>query len=128
MSFEGTSREILVESSKEAFIRNPIWGIGWPVNGSEEYVGDNYYETLAHDGIVGAIYQYFPYILLLLWAIGRKDWELVYIVIFLALAIFHRPIHANLLTYFIYYSLPLIYSLKVKQEDTERRNVRLPSV
>lgn len=127
LSFEGTSREKLVAASKDAFKENPIWGIGWPVD-NEEYIGDNYYETLAHDGIVGTIYQYFPYILLLFWGVSRRDWEIVYVVVFLALAIFHRPIHANMLTYFVFYSLPLMYTLKVKQEDSEKLHVRLPSI
>ncbi len=127
LSFEGTTREMLVENSKEAFRNNPVWGIGWPTD-NEEYIGDNYYETLAHDGIVGTIYQYFPYIFLLIWAIFRRDREMVFVVIFLALAIFHRPIHPNILTYFMYYSLPLMYSLKVKQENAEKRHVRLPSI
>ena len=120
LSFEGTSREKLVEDSKNAFHDHPVWGIGWPIDNTE-YIGDNYYETLAHDGIVGMIYQYFPYILLLLWAFRRRDWEVIYIVIFLALAIFHRPIHSNMLTYFIFYSLPLLYSLKVKEEELAKR-------
>ena len=130
MSFEDTSRGQLVEVSKQYYKSNPVWGIGWPLD-NEEYIGDNYYETLAHDGIVGTIYQYFPYILLLFWGIKRKDWELISIVVFLALAIFHRPIHPNILTYFIYYSLPLLYALKVKEEDIAKRNkneIRLPSV
>lgn len=116
LSFEGTSREKLVRDSKEAFESNPVWGIGWPTD-NEEYIGDNYYETLAHDGIVGTVYQYFPYILLLIWGLSRRDWEIVHIVVFLALAVFHRPIHSNILTYFIFYSLPLIYALKVKEDS-----------
>lgn len=122
MSFEGTSREVLVENSKAAFKTNPVWGIGWPTDGSDVMTGDNYYETLAHDGIVGMVYQYFPYILLFFWAYRRRDWEMIFVIIFLALAIFHRPIHPNMLTYFIYYSLPVIYSIKVKEIDSSKRH------
>lgn len=119
LSMEGTTRERLVEESKKKFEENPIFGIGWPVD-DELYIGDNHYETLAHDGILGTIYQYFPYILLLFWGIKRKDIEVVFVVIFLALAVFHRPIHSNILTYFIYYSLPLIYWIKI-QEDKQKK-------
>ena len=121
MAFEGTSREVLVENSKAAFKTNPVWGIGWPNDGSDVMTGDNYYETLAHDGIVGMFYQYFPYILLLVWAYRRNDWEMIFVIIFLALAIFHRPIHPNMLTYFIYYSLPVIYYIKVIEIDSSKR-------
>jgi O-antigen ligase len=127
-SMEGTSREELVENSKLAFMRDPVWGIGWPNDGTDINTGDNYYETLAHDGIVGTIYQYFPYILLLIWGGIRRDKETICVILFLALAIFHRPIHPNMLTYFIYYSLPIMYSLKVKEENAAKRNVRFPSV
>ena len=119
MSFEGTSRERLVAESRIVFQSHPVWGIGWPID-NQEYIGDNYYETLAHDGIVGTIYQYFPYLLLLFWAISRRDYETVGIVIFLSLAVFHRPIHPNILTYFIFYSLPLLYSIKVKEDKLKK--------
>lgn len=115
MSMEGTTRERLVEDSKKLFEENPLLGIGWPVD-EDLYIGDNHYETLAHDGIFGTFYQYFPYVLLVLWGKKRKDLEVVFVVFFLAIAVFHRPIHSNILTYFIFYSLPLIYWIKTQEE------------
>jgi len=106
---EGTSREYNAEMTKDTYKKNPIWGIGWDASKNSESLSDNAYETLAHDGIVGTIYTYFPYILLLLWAIRKRDKDLFGVVIFCALAIFHRPIHSNLLTYFMLFSMPIVY-------------------
>jgi len=107
---EGTTREFNTQLTKEEWERSPIWGIGWKIDGPS--LSDNAYETLAHDGIVGTVYLYFPYILLLYLGIKRRDIDVIGVTIFCALAIFHRPIHANLLTYFIFYSLPAMYAMK----------------
>lgn len=107
---EGTSRESLTRESKELFYENPWMGIGWPVDG--EYIGDNPYETLAHDGIIGTIYLYFPFILLLYWSIIRRDYELCSMVVFMVAGFMHRPFHFNYLTFFIFYSIPLMYYQK----------------
>lgn len=112
---EGTSRGNLTEIAKEEWHKNPVWGNGQPKDA--EYMSDNLYENLAFDGIAGTVYLYFPYIVLLFWGIKRKDWDLIGIVFFCALAIFHRPIQAKLLTFFIFYSIPTMYAMKIKQEQ-----------
>lgn len=105
---EGTSRENLTRESKEVFLKSPWLGMGWPTD-DDRYIGDNPYETLAHDGIFGTIYLYFPFILLLYWSIRRRDYELFSMVVFLVAGFMHRPFHFNFLTFFVFYSIPLMY-------------------
>lgn len=104
---EGTSREFNAEQSKEAFHKNPFWGNGRRVGGDN--FNDNAYETLAYDGLWGTFYLYFPYIVLLFWSIKRRDSDLLGIIIFLLMSVFHRPFHSNLLTFFVVYSIPIMY-------------------
>lgn len=110
---EGTTREILTQRAKEEFKKHPIFGNG-RVKDSEN-LNDNPYETLAYDGIFGTLYLYFPYLILLFWGIKYRDYDLIVCTIFMSLAIFHRPIHSNLLTYLVYYSIPVMYALKLKE-------------
>ena len=105
---EGTSREVLTREAKEVFLANPWLGIGWPIK-DKKYIGDNPYETLAHDGIFGTLYLYFPFMLLLYWSIKRRDYELFSMVVFMVAGFMHRPFHFNFLTFFIFYSIPLMY-------------------
>lgn len=105
---EGTSREKLTRDSKEIFEANPWMGIGWPVK-DKKYIGDNPYETLAHDGIIGTIYLYFPFLLLLYWSFKRRDYELFAMTVFMLAGFMHRPFHFNFLTFFIFYSIPVMY-------------------
>lgn len=116
---EGTTREFNTKLTKEVYERNPIWGIGWAVGDDVENIGDNAYETLAHDGIVGTIYLYSPFIILLFMAIIKADFNLFGVVVFCALSVFHRPIHANLLTYFMIFSMPVLYVMnsRIKQNN-----------
>lgn len=125
MTMESTSREILLEDSKRAFESSPIWGVGWNTKG---YMGDNFYETLGKDGIIGFVYQYFPFFLLLFWGIIRRDYEIIAIVVFLFLSLFHRPLHAFPLNYFIYYSLPVVYYLKVRENNGESHKVTIKTI
>lgn len=113
---EGTSREKLTRDSKEIWLDHTWMGIGWPVE-NKKYIGDNPYETLAHDGVFGTIYLYFPFILLLYWSIARRDYELFSMTIFMTAGFMHRPFHFNYLTFFIFYSIPLMYYEKITKED-----------
>lgn len=112
----GTNREWLMEKAYDAWQEEPVWGQCKNL-GQLEYMGDNVYENLAHDGIVGCVYLYFPYALLLLLGIIRRDYDVIGVTIFCALAVLHRPLHANLLTFFIYYSIPFMYGLKMHGEN-----------
>lgn len=113
---EGTSREKLTNDSKEIWLKNLWMGFGWPVE-NKKYIGDNPYETLAHDGIVGTVYLYFPFILLFYWSFRRRDYELFSMTMFMVAGFLHRPFHFNYLTFFIFYSIPLMYYEKILEED-----------
>ena len=105
---EGTSREKLTEDSKKIFLEKPWFGMGWPVD-DDRYIGDNPYETLARDGIFGTVYLYFPFLLLLYWSIKRRDYTLFSMIMVMLAGFMHRPFHFNFLTFFIFYSIPLMY-------------------
>lgn len=117
---EGTTREFNTKLSKEEWEKSPIWGNGRKSDSETTFLGDNVYETLAYDGIVGTFYFYFPYLLLFCWGIKNRDTELIGICIFCALAAFHRPIHANLLTFFVLYSIPAMYGLKLQNYTLDK--------
>lgn len=123
---EGTNREWLMDRAKDLWEQNPIWGADSQTKEKIGYFGDNMYETLASDGIFGCCYLYFPYALLLFLGITRRDYDAIGIVVFCALAVFHRPIHPNLLTYFMLYSLPFLYGLKIKYNVNNEQYGKLP--
>lgn len=109
---EGTNREWLMDRAKDLWEQNPMWGADSQSRQAIGYFGDNMYETLANDGIFGCCYLYFPYVLLLVLGIFRRDYDAIGVALFCAMSVFHRPIHANLLTYFMLYSLPFVYGLR----------------
>lgn len=113
---EGTSREKMTRESKEIWLEHPWMGFGWPVK-NKKYIGDNPYETLAHDGIIGTLYLYFPFLLLFYWSFKRRDYELFSMTVFMVAGFMHRPFHFNYLTFFIFYSIPLMYYEKMSGND-----------
>lgn len=119
---DGTSREKLTRDSKEIWLKHPWMGFGWPVD-NKKYIGDNPYETLAHDGIFGTIYLYFPFLLLFYWSIKKKDYELFSVTVFMVAGFMHRPFHFNYLTFFIFYSIPLMYYEKMEMENKQTEDV-----
>lgn len=112
-------RQEMSDVAKKYFFANPLFGLGRVQFANiPYYMQDNPYETLAKDGIVGTIYLYFPFLLLLYWGIKRKDGELIRVWIFMVLSFMHRPFHPAPLYYFIFYSIVYMYYLKMRQPKT----------
>ena len=112
----GTNRNYMAAKAFLIWQENPIWGMaGQDKTNNDEYFLDNPYETLATDGIVGFVYINFPFWWLIILAIGRKDYDLLGVTLFCTLSLIHRPVHANMLTYFILYSIPCMYGLKLRK-------------
>ena len=109
-------REEMSMIARKFFLEEPVFGMG-RVQFEEQpyYMQDNPYETLAKDGIVGTIFLYYPFILLLYWAIKRRDGELFRVWIFMVASFMHRPFHSSMLYYFIFYSIVYMYYLKMKR-------------
>lgn len=94
-------REINTLEAKSEFVRNPLFG----TSKENPEVGNNIYEPLALYGIVGTLFLYLPFLILLVRGIIRKDYELLKCMIVIFIGFTHRPFHKNLLSYFIVYSL-----------------------
>ena len=102
-------RAELTDLAKKAFLENPVFGVG-PIKMQEmEYMQDNPYETLASVGIVGSIFLYMPYIILLFLALKNRDSLLFRLLIVLILGFMHRPFHTTVLAFFVTYSLLYLY-------------------
>lgn len=90
---EGNSRQDHMDNAKVLFQKSPIWGIGGQTFGKlSEASGDNPYEILAKDGIIGFFVSYLPFIMVLF--INRRKEVLICFVI-LALGYQQRPLHIN---------------------------------
>lgn len=116
----GTNRNFMAAKAFMIWQENPVWGMsGRDKTKDNEYFLDNPYETLATDGIVGFIYINFPFWWLIIMAIRKKDYDLLGVTLFCALSLIHRPVHANMLTYFILYSIPCMYGLKIREKKSQ---------
>lgn len=109
-------RQEMTDIAKNYFYENPVFGLGRVEFANlPYYMQDNPYETLAKDGIVGTLYLYFPFILLLYWGLQRRDGELLRVWVFMTLGFLHRPFHPSPLYYFVFYSIVYMYYLKMKR-------------
>ena len=102
-------RGYVTEEAKKVFMQNPIMGVGAKEWAEMPYMADNPYETLARDGIVGTLYWYMPYILLLILGLKRKDNVLLRLFLVLFLGFLHRPFQMTVLAFFVTYSLLYLY-------------------
>lgn len=119
-----TNRNFMAAKAYVIWQENPIWGMSGNDKYKEEgYFLDNPYETLATDGIVGFIYINFPFWWLLILAIWKRDYNLLGVALFCSLSLIHRPVHANMLTFFVLYSIPCMYGLKMKNKNHSLRTV-----
>ena len=114
-----TAREILMEESQRYYRKNPIFGNGAQTIENIGYMGDNPYETLATDGIVGTIIIYLPLLIVLLRNIRRK--EFVFAVLVIAAGYLQRPFHLGFLHYIMLFSFCYL-GLKYKGEKYEAQS------
>lgn len=93
-----STRYDLAAIAKQNFLESPVFGIGAKHMESTAYMGDNPYEILAKDGIVGYILTYLP-LLCLLFKVKNKS--VLYSVIILFAGYMQRPFHMNLIHYLV---------------------------
>lgn len=101
-----SSRYRLMDIAKDEFHKHPIWGEGASQINELEYMGDNPYENLATDGIVGTITIYLP--LLMVFARCRNNKKFVFSFLIIAIGYLQRPFHVNLMHYFMLYLFVLL--------------------
>lgn len=90
----------VTETAKRIFLESPLFGSS---KADVAYVSDNIYEPLAKYGIVGSLFIYSPFILLLIWGFNSKNKDLLKATAVMILGFWHRPFHPLLLYFFITY-------------------------
>ncbi|MBR4678314.1 MAG: hypothetical protein IKO99_09965 [Bacteroidales bacterium] len=103
-SFSNNNRSKPSEIAKEYFKMHPIFGNGAKKIEKTKYMGDNPYELLAKDGILGMLITYLP----LLWCglslrTYRKR-KVLFGIFILMLGYMQRPFHVNMMHYMMLFS------------------------
>lgn len=114
-----TARERLMEESKRYYEMSPIVGNGASKIEEIGYMGDNPYESLATDGIVGTITLYLPLLIVLLKNIKHKEFS--FAVLIIATGYLQRPFHLGLLHYIMLFTF-FYLGLKYKNKNEPQNN------
>lgn len=121
--FEGGSirsdRVELAAIAKKYFLQSPIMGIGARHATEIAYMGDNQYEILAKDGIVGFIVTYLPLCYIFLHYITIK--KIVLSCVILSLGYFQRPFHIDGMHYLMLYIFFLMTFLSFSRNERVSR-------
>lgn len=96
-----SERKELAERAKDVFETSPIFGVGQTSIRSGEYMGDNEYELLASDGIIGMVIIYFP--LLLVISRKRKRKKFLFASFILFVGYLQRPFHCSIIHFSMFY-------------------------
>lgn len=99
------NRSESTELAYKEFLSNPIFG----TKNLDQNIGNNIFEPLALNGLVGTSFILFPFIWILVSSIKNKDYDTTKAMIVLFAGFTHRPFHNNLLYYFILYSIIVLY-------------------
>lgn len=118
--FEGDNRSELTELAKEQFYKSPIIGIGAKKMEEVGYMGDNPYEILAKEGIIGEIVTYLPLLLVCLVGLKRKP-EYIYAAVVLFVGYLQRPF-----AFITVIHLLTLYSFTILTLQKEEHNYALP--
>ena len=110
---EGNERNDMSQRAIKHFKASPILGAGAERLESIEYIGDNPYEILAKDGIVGYLVVYLP--LLMAFIKGNKKEKLAVLILFVDYQ--QRPFHINPM-HFLYLDLFLLAVLLQNKRAT----------
>lgn len=97
-------RNELSDRARKYFIQAPIFGNGAKNMEAHDYIGDNYLETFAKDGIIGSIVLYLPLIVVIFSSSCRRNREILFGCLLLIACYWQRPFHINLMHYIMLYS------------------------
>lgn len=115
----GTNRDQMLEDAKDVYSKHPVFGVGGKNMEKYGYLGDNPYEILAKDGVVGMIITYLPFILMLFLC---KNRNIYFAMLILSVGYMQRPLHIAFLHYFILYSFFLLCLYAIRNKDAEKQN------
>lgn len=96
-----SERSLLAERAKKVFESSPVIGVGQTNIRSGEYMGDNEYELLASDGIVGMFLIYFPLIVVARGRKSRKKFLFASTILFAGYL--QRPFHCSVIHFAMFY-------------------------
>lgn len=121
----GNNRQRLMEKSQKLFLSSPWVGVGGQNYGKEGDIGDNPYEILAKDGIIGLIVSYLP-LLLILFTNRRKE-VLIALLVIMA-GYMQRPLHINFMHYLYLWSFALFSVLDAKAKKRSFYTTHSPNL
>ena len=107
----GNNRQVLMEKSQKLFLSSPLVGVGGQNFGKEGDIGDNPYEILAKDGIIGLIVSYLP-LLIIVFTNRRK--EVIIALLVVLVGYLQRPLHINFMHYFYLWSFALFAAMDAR--------------
>ena len=119
-----TAREMLMEDAKKYYEMSPIIGNGATKIEEIGYMGDNPYESLATDGIVGTLTLYLPLLIVFIKNFRRK--EFIFAVLIIGAGYLQRPFHIGFLHYimlFIFFYLGLKYKEKYETKSNNNHSM-----
>lgn len=93
------------EKAYREFTKGPLLGTA-AADGLD--LGDNFFEPLAKYGIIGTLFLYSPLFAILILSLRRKQYDITKAVVIIIIGFAHRPLHMNLLTFFIIYAMYLL--------------------
>lgn len=123
-SQDKTNRDSMTDRAKEIWGHNVMFGVGGSNMAQYGYMGDNPYEILVKDGVIGYIITYLPIIFLL--RASLRSFNLLIAISILFLGYQQRPFHIEFLHYFLLYSF-LYLSIICKKQKYARTKSTVPS-
>lgn len=103
------------EKAYREFIKGPLLGTS---EADSLDLGDNFFEPLAKYGVLGTLLLYSPLFAILIMSLRRKKYDVTKAVIVILIGFFHRPLHMNMLTFFIIYSMYIFTKQCVPLKNT----------
>lgn len=109
-----SERALLAQRAKKVYESSPLFGVGQTKIRSGDYMGDNEYELLASDGIVGMFLIYFPLVVV---ARGRKSRQkFLFASTILFAGYLQRPFHSSIIhfaMFYIYFITAILFNNKL---------------
>lgn len=99
----GDNRSNLAVKAKKYFKNSPIIGNGPTYIQEIDYMGDNPYESLASDGIIGSLIMYLP-LLIVCFPFNKNVFGAIVV---LSIGYLQRPFHCHLIHFMLMYTFVL---------------------
>lgn len=110
------NRAVLQERAYNEFVKGPVLG---SANSDSIYLGDNIFEPFARYGILGSFFIYFPLFYILYLSYKDRKFDILKALLIIIIGFFHRPLHMNVLSFFIIYSMLIFTIQQTKQTKSK---------